>query len=311
MTVASGNTNKTLISRNFSRYFKRPMRARAGLTTAVNIANRCSELTGRRNRCLPFRRLSQENPRWPLKLARCARDRLRPTTTPPTVTRNKPMDQREPGQASVAAERFDELLPAARESTRHNLPVQLTPFIGRQRESRALRDLLSRHDVRLVTLTGPGGSGKTRLGLRVVAELIDVFVDGVTFVDLAPIADPTLVMAAIARNLGVEDAADRTHVDLVVDFLRSQRRLLVLDNFEQVLAAATVLDDLLSACAGLVVLVTSRAPLQLRSEREFPVPPLALPDSARILTPESLSEFEAVALFVERASAIEPDFALT
>ncbi len=200
----------------------------------------------------------------------------------------------------------------ARKSTRHNLPVQSTPFIGRQRERRALRALLSRDDVRLVTLTGPGGSGKTRLGLQVVAELMDAFVHGVTFVDLAPIFDPALVMPAIARNLGVEeDAADRTHVDLLVDFLRGQRRLLVLDNFEQVLAAATVLDDLLSACPGLVVLVTSRAPLQLRREREFPVLPLALPDAAGALGPESLSHFEAVALFVERATAIRPDFALT
>jgi predicted ATPase/DNA-binding CsgD family transcriptional regulator len=199
----------------------------------------------------------------------------------------------------------------ARESTRHNLPVQSTPFIGRQRERRALRELLVRDDVRLVTLTGPGGSGKTRLGVQVVADLIDAFVDGVTFVDLAPISDPALVMPTIARNLGMVDAAGGTHIDLLVDFLRGQQRMLVLDNFEQVLAAATVLDDLLSACARLVVLVTSRTPLQLRCEREFPVPPLALPDSVHAGTPEALSQFEAVALFVERATAIRPDFALT
>ncbi len=199
----------------------------------------------------------------------------------------------------------------ASESTRHNLPVQSTPFIGRQRERRALRDLLSRDDVRLVTLTGPGGSGKTRLGLKVAAELIDAFADGLTFVDLAPISDSALVMPTIARTLGVEDVAGRSHVDLLVDVLRRQRPLLVLDNFEQVLAAATILDNLLSLCAGIIVLVTSRAPLQLRCEREFPVPPLALPGSARGLTLDALSQFEAVALFVERAAAIRPDFALT
>ncbi len=117
----------------------------------------------------------------------------------------------------------------ASESTRHNLPVQSTPFIGRQRERRALRDLLSRDDVRLVTLTGPGGSGKTRLGLKVAAELIDAFADGLTFVDLAPISDSALVMPTIARTLGVEDVAGRSHVDLLVDVLRRQRPLLVLD----------------------------------------------------------------------------------
>src|SRR5438105_12140462 len=193
----------------------------------------------------------------------------------------------------------------------HNLPIAPTPFIGRRRELRALRDVLSRDEVRLVTLTGPGGSGKTRLGLQVVAELMDIFVDGAVFVDLSPISDPALVMPTIARTLGVEDAVGRTHFDVLAEHLGGQRRLLLLDNFEQVLAAATLVDDLLRACGRLLVLVTSRAPLQVRGEHEFPVPPLAVPDIARPLTPEALSQFEAIALFVERATAIRPEFALT
>jgi len=193
----------------------------------------------------------------------------------------------------------------------HNLPLQTTPLLGRDREVRAVHSLLVRDDVRLVTLTGPGGTGKTRLSLQVAADLLDRFEDGAFFVELAPISDPELVLSTIAQVLGVEDAGGRPLRDALVDYLRGRHLLLVLDNFEQVLAAATVVDALLQAGPGLRVLVTSRAPLQIRGEQEYPVPPLALPASGRSFTPEALSQYAAVALFIERAAAIKPDFAVT
>src|SRR5262249_48971018 len=136
----------------------------------------------------------------------------------------------------------------------------------------------ARDEVRLVTLTGPGGTGKTSLGLHVAAELIDRFPDGVFFVALAPIADPDLVPAVIALALGVRDVGARPALDSVKDYLRPRRLLLLLDNFEQILPAAPIVSELLGASPGLKVFVTSRAPLELRGEHERPVPPLALPD---------------------------------
>ncbi|MCC6176140.1 MAG: tetratricopeptide repeat protein [Chloroflexi bacterium] len=193
----------------------------------------------------------------------------------------------------------------------HNLPVQPTLLIGREQAVRAVNELLSRDDVRLVTLTGPGGIGKTRLGLHVAADVIDQYEDGVFLVELAAISDPSLVASAAAQALGVTAAAGRPVLDVLADHLLNRRLLLVLDNFEQVLDAATVVDDVLRRCPAVSILVTSRAPLQLRGEHEFPVPPLALPRPGRPLTPESLSQYEAVALFIERATAIRPDFAVT
>ncbi len=193
----------------------------------------------------------------------------------------------------------------------HNLPLQTTPLLGREHEVEAVRSLLHRDGVRLVTLTGPGGTGKTRLSLQVAADLVDQLADGAFFVELAPITDPNLVPSTIGQVLGVGEVAGRPPLDVLVDYLRDRRLLLVLDNFEQVLAAATVPDALLRACPGLRILVSSRAALQLRGEHEYPVPPLALPDMARPVTPEALSQYGAVALFVERATAIKPDFAVT
>ena len=193
----------------------------------------------------------------------------------------------------------------------NNLPIQATPLIGRERAIRAVADLLARDDVRLVTLTGPGGIGKTRVGLQVAAELVGAYDDGVYLVELAPISDPGLVAPRIAQVLGLTDTPGRPLVDVLVERLRGRRVLLVLDNFEQVLAAATVVDDLIRRCPTVTILVTSRAPLQLRGEHEFPVPPLALPDAGRPVGPDALSHYEAVALFIERATAIRPDFAVT
>jgi predicted ATPase/DNA-binding CsgD family transcriptional regulator len=165
--------------------------------------------------------------------------------------------------------------------------------------------------VRLLTLTGPGGTGKTRLALEVAASLLDVFDGGVYFVDLVPVADARLVQSAIARTLGLRDTGDRPHIERVLDFVGDRRVLLVLDNFEQVAEAAPGLSLLLTECVNLKILVTSRARLRLRWERVLPVPPLAVPDLERLPTLDALAGIPSVALFLHHARAIDPSFALT
>jgi predicted ATPase/DNA-binding CsgD family transcriptional regulator len=193
----------------------------------------------------------------------------------------------------------------------HNLPAQLTPLIGREQEVAAVCALLRRPEVRLVTLTGTGGVGKSRLGLQVATDLLDDFVDGTCFISLASISDSDLVVTTITRTLGVKETGDRSLFDLLITYLQDRHLLLLLDNFEQVLAAAQELSDLLADCPLLKILVTSRALLHIRGEHEFPVPPLALPDLNHLPASETLSQYAAVALFLERARASRPDFQLT
>jgi predicted ATPase/class 3 adenylate cyclase len=193
----------------------------------------------------------------------------------------------------------------------NNLPAQPTPLIGREVELAAVQRLLQREGVRLVTLTGAGGTGKTRLGLQIAAELLEEFADGVFFVDLAPIRDPDLVVPTIAQALGIREAEGRSLSESLKAFLREKQVLLLLDNFEQVLAAAPRVAELLAGAPRLKVLVTSRAILRLRGEHDFPVPPLALPDRGRLPNRELLSQYAAVALFIQRAVAARPEFAVT
>ena len=195
------------------------------------------------------------------------------------------------------------------EATPNNLPTQLTSFIGRDDQVREAKQLLTRS--RLLTLTGPGGTGKTRLSLQIAADVMDSFPDGVYFVPLASVQDPELVPSAIAQALAISITGSRRPIEALLDHLRDKRTLLVLDNFEQLLPAATVTTELLEASPGLRVLVSSRAVLRIYGEQEFPVPPLALPDLKALPDLATLSQFEAVRLFIERAVAVKPDFQAT
>ena len=178
-----------------------------------------------------------------------------------------------------------------------NLPVQPTPFLGRERELAEVLDLLEREDVRLLTLTGAGGTGKTRLALQAVAELVEKYPDGVWFVGLADVMDPGLLLPTIAQSLEIREAAGETLEAAVERYLRSKRIVLLLDNVEQLLpAAAPPLGKLCAACPGLELVITSREPLHLGAEREYPVSPL--------------TNDEALRLFARRAQAARPDFEL-
>ena len=188
------------------------------------------------------------------------------------------------------------------------LPASLTTFIGREQEIEQVKTLLSR--TRLLTLMGSGGSGKTRLALQVAAEVDHDFEDGVCFIGLAPITDPSLVGSTIARALNLREMGGVPIHERLITFLRDVRGLLLLDNFEQVVEAAPLVVSLLEACPGLKILVTSRAPLHVQGEQEFPVPPLVLPETGHLPSLEQLAEYEAVALFLERAKAVRPDFRL-
>ena len=193
----------------------------------------------------------------------------------------------------------------------HNLPSQPTELIGRETELERLRALLTAPGARLVTLTGPGGTGKSRLAVQAAADLLEAFPDGVWWAPLAAITDPALVPAAIATPLGLRERPGQSLLDTLAEHLRDRKALLVLDNLEQVLGAAPMIGELLARAPGVVVLATSREPLRLRGEREVPVAPLALPPAGARLSPEDALAFPAVRLFVERAQAVKPSFSLT
>jgi predicted ATPase/class 3 adenylate cyclase len=206
----------------------------------------------------------------------------------------------------------------------NNLPTQLTSFVGRERELREAGELLERS--RLVTLTGPGGTGKTRLSLQVAANAADRYPDGVFFVPLETVREPGLVASRIASTIGLAETGARSADVLLREWLAGKQVLFVLDNFEQVLDAGPVVADLLREAPGLSALATSRAPLRVSGEQEYPVPGLPvppdlsqltslelanLPAEARTVDPASLSTYESVKLFIARASAVRPDFRVT
>lgn len=193
-----------------------------------------------------------------------------------------------------------------------NLPVQLTSFIGRERELREVERLVSTY--RLVTLTGPGGVGKTSLALHAARQLQATFGDGVHFVGLSAIRDPTLIIPTISQNLGVAESPSQLLLETLKASLRDRQMLLLLDNFEQVVSAGPLLTELLAACAELKLLVTSREALRVHGEHELPLLPLplsGLEQTSDQVSVETLSRYPSIALFVERAQASQPDFQLT
>ena len=210
-------------------------------------------------------------------------------------------------------DRFSEKPVKQVETRPANLPRQRTGFVGREKEVAAAKELLLRQDVRLVTVTGPGGIGKTRLAVEVASGLGEHFPGGIHFVPLSPLSDPGLIASAIVQTLGIREAGGQSPLELLKENLQDALRapmLLLLDNFEHLMQAAPTVAELLAMGPNLKILVTSRAALHVYGEHEFPVPPLALPDSRSTPSVEVLSQYPAVALFVQRAVAAKPDFEL-
>jgi predicted ATPase/class 3 adenylate cyclase len=191
----------------------------------------------------------------------------------------------------------------------NNLPPPLTSFVGREHEMSEVKQLL--FHTRLLTLTGPGGTGKTRLALQAAVEVLSEFVDGVFFADLSPVTDPALVASAVAQAVGIPEQAGRPILDAVKDHLQDKDLLLIADNFEQVVDAASVIEELLIAAPEMKILVTSRSILSVAGEQEYPVPPLAPPDPERLPDLVSLRKIDSVRLFEDRARAVQPRFEVT
>ncbi len=210
-----------------------------------------------------------------------------------------------------AAARRPSVRRATAERSHGDLPASTTPLVGRDHDAKSVVRLLLREEVHLLTLTGPGGVGKTRLALEVAGRSRNAFADGVAFVPLAPLRDAALFPSALAQTLGIKEVAGETPQQTLERHLRDRQMLLVLDNFEHLLAAAPVVAPLVEACPQLTVLATSRAPLRLGSEHQFPVPPLRLPDAALQSPAGGLHHSPAVELFRQRAQAAMPTFELT
>jgi predicted ATPase len=216
-------------------------------------------------------------------------------------------------ELSAIRERFSEKPARPAEARPSNIPVQRTRFVGRDKETAAAKELLLRQDVRLVTVTGPGGIGKTRLAVEIASGLVESFPGGIYFVPLSPLRDPALVASVIVQTLGLREAGGQSPLETLNKNLQDSSgvpMLFVLDNFEHLMEAAPTVAELLAMAPYLKILVTSRAALHVYGEHEFPVPPLALPDARSLPTVEVLSQFPAVALFLQRAIAAKPDFEL-
>ncbi|MGH2709938.1 MAG: ATP-binding protein [Actinomycetota bacterium] len=211
----------------------------------------------------------------------------------------------------VLAEGLPHEFPALRsvDARPNNLPTPLTTFVGRRRELEELKESVGQ--ARLVTLTGPGGTGKTRLSIQAAHELLASFEHGAFFVPLAAITDPALVVPTIGEAIGLRETAERPPIEQLIEHLRDCEILIVLDNLEQVVEAANDIGQLLEGTARLRLIATSREPLGLHGEREYPVPPLDLPDVEHLPSLESMSQYAAVELFIERASSVRPGFEVT
>jgi predicted ATPase len=195
-----------------------------------------------------------------------------------------------------------------------NLPVPITVFVGRDKELATVKELLLRPEVRLVTVTGPGGIGKSRLAIEVARNAAEHFPGGVYFVPLATLSDPGAIVFAIAQTLGLRETAGQLTFDALKEYLQnslSVPMLLLIDNFEHLLEAAPAVAELLTLAPSLKILVTSRAALHISNEREFALPPLSLPDGRSLPALEALSQYSAISLFIQRAAAVKPDFKLT
>lgn len=229
------------------------------------------------------------------------------TTVPKPVT-IEPASQ-STGRAEVKDSPADDDAPRRPDGAPTNLPIQLTRLIGREREIEEIQMLLTVS--RLLTLTGPGGVGKTRLALAVGSELLDSFFEGVYVVSLATVRNPALVVSAIAQVFGVREKSGQELLESLKHYLADKRLLLLFDNFEHLALAGPIVTDLLGYCPNLQVLITSRMRLRLHGEQEYPVPPLSLPDLRRLPPTDALIRYGSVALFVQRSREVRPSFRIT